>query len=417
MLLYRKNLKKIFSYATLILIILCLINLLTTIYSFPNEINVIQGQDQKLPDNMTLGLRLESKQNDIRGTAKVNLMLLGMLPIKEVTLNIIPDIKVVPSGEAIGVRIESKGVLVVGLSSITDEKGRKVSPAADAGIETGDKIIEIDGNQVEKERDIVDYLNNRQNKNEKIMIQVEREGKIYGFGIKPVKCEEDNIYRIGLWVRNNIAGVGTLTFYDPQSRIFGALGHGITDIDSGVLIDVNSGRIVKSKIASIQKAKKTVPGELVGVFYDSEDAYGVIEKNTSFGIYGKLSKNHNMDNSRSISVSLGNQIKEGPAKILTTIEGNKVEEFNIEIQKVMSQRSSESKSMIIKITDKELIERTGGIVQGMSGSPIIQGGKLVGSVTHVLVNDPSRGFGVSIEWMLKEAGITFETPLESASNE
>lgn len=436
MLLYRRNLKKIFSYTTLIIIVLCLINILFTIYSFPDEINVIQGQNQKLPDSMVFSLELnkdskskvELKKDSIissflsmeeskPGTAKVSLMLLGMLPIKEVTLNIIPDIKVVPSGEAIGVRIESKGVLIVGLSSITDTKGRKSSPAADAGFEVGDKIIEIDGNQVEKERDIVDYLNNRHNKNDRIKMLVEREGRKHDFSVKPVKCEEDNIYRIGLWVRNNITGVGTLTFYDPKSRVFGALGHGITDIDSGVLIDINSGRIVKSKIASIQKARKTVPGELVGIFYDNDDAYGIIEKNTSFGIYGKLTKKQNLRINRPVSIGLNSQIKEGPAKILTTIEGNKVEEFDIEIQKVMSQRSSESKNMIIKITDKRLIEKTGGIVQGMSGSPIIQDGKLIGSVTHVLVNDPARGFGISIEWMLRETDIDFKGSLSRASGE
>lgn len=436
MLLHKKNYKNIFLYTTLIITVLCLTNVLFSIYSFPDEINVIQGQNRKLPDSKVYSLELKEEykngiklsqnniissfllmENNDKGRAKASLMLLGVLPIKEVTLNIIPDVKVVPSGEAIGVRIESKGVLVVGLSSITDVNGKRCSPAADAGFEVGDKIIDIDGSTVEKERDIVDYLNNRQNMNDKIKIMVDREGIRHEFNIKPVKCIEDNMYRIGLWVRDNIAGVGTMTFYDPKTRIFGALGHGITDIDSGVLVDINTGRIIKSKIASIQKARKTVPGELVGIFYDNDDAYGVIEKNTNFGIYGKLSKRRNINRSKPVSVGLNSQIKEGPAKILTTIEGSKVEEFDIEIQKVMKQRSSESKSMIIKITDEELIEKTGGIVQGMSGSPIIQDGRLIGSVTHVLVNDPTRGFGISIEWMLKEADIKFESFLNRASGE
>ncbi|KUO70224.1 MAG: hypothetical protein APF77_18190 [Clostridia bacterium BRH_c25] len=433
---HRKNLKKIFLYTTLIITVLCLTNILFTIYSFPDEINVIQGQSRKLTDSKVLSLELKedyekcinlnkntvmsslllSGGND-KGMAKASLMLLGILPIKEITLNIIPDIKVVPSGEAIGVKIESKGVLVVGLSSITDVKGRKCSPAADAGFEVGDKIIDIDGRQVEKEKDIVDYLNNRQNRDEKIKVIVDREGNKHDYSVKPVKCEEDNMYRIGLWVRDNIAGVGTMTFYDPESRVFGALGHGITDIDSGVLVDINSGSIMKSKIASIQKARKTVPGELVGIFYDNDDAYGVIEKNTSFGIYGKLNKKLNPSRIKPVSIGLNSQIKEGPAKILTTIEGNKVEEFDIEVQKAMRQSSSESKSMVIKITDKKLIEKTGGIVQGMSGSPIIQDGRLIGSITHVLVNDPTRGFGISIEWMLKEADIDFGSRLKRASGE
>ncbi|MDD3705002.1 MAG: SpoIVB peptidase S55 domain-containing protein, partial [Clostridiaceae bacterium] len=190
-----------------------------------------------------------------------------------------------------------------------------------------------------------------------------------------------------------------------------------TDIDSGVLVDISSGKIIKSKIASIQKAKKTVPGELVGIFYDSDDEYGVIQKNTSFGIYGKLTNKQKPSRTNPVSIGLNSQIEEGPAKILTTIEGNNVEEFDIEIQKVMRQRSSESKSMIIRITDKRLIEKTGGIVQGMSGSPIIQGNRLIGCVTHVLVNDPTKGFGISIEWMLKEADIKFEDRIKRASGE
>lgn len=441
MLLHRKKRINIILYTTLVILVLCLTNALFTVYSFPDEINVIQGQNRVLPEsrifkltlddqykdcinfdkNMILSSLLKAGSNDnIKATA--TLTVLGLLPVKEVTLNIVPDIKVVPSGEAIGVKIESKGVLIVGLSSITDTNGRKCSPAADAGFEIGDKIMDIDGKHVEKEKDIIDYLNNRQNKNEKIKVMVDREGKRHELTVKPVKCEreageEESKYRIGLWVRDNIAGVGTMTFYDPESRVFGALGHGITDIDSGVLVDINSGSILKSKIASIQKAKKTVPGELVGIFYDSDDSYGVIEKNTSFGIYGKLNRKQGISRGKAVSIGLNSQIKEGPAKILTTIEGNKVEEFDIEIQKVMRQNNSESKSMILKITDKDLIEKTGGIVQGMSGSPIIQDGKLIGSVTHVLINDPTRGFGISIEWMLKEANIDVEKDTKRASGE
>jgi len=441
MLLHRKKRRNIILYTTLVVIVLCLTNALFTVYSFPDEINVIQGQNREFPESRIFKLTLDDQYKDCinfdKNTilsslltagsndsirAKAKLTLLGLLPVKEVTLNIVPDIKVVPSGEAIGVKIESKGVLIVGLSSITGMNGRKCSPAADAGFEIGDKIMEIDGKRVEKEKDIIGYLNNRQNKNEKIKVTVDREGKRHELTVKPVKCEkeageEESKYRIGLWVRDNIAGVGTMTFYDPESRVFGALGHGITDIDSGVLVDINSGSILKSKIASIQKAKKTMPGELVGIFYDSDDSYGVIEKNTSFGIYGKLNKKQGISRGKAVSIGLNSQIKEGPAKIMTTIEGNKVEEFDIEIQKVVRQNNSESKSMILKITDKDLIEKTGGIVQGMSGSPIIQDGKLIGSVTHVLINDPTRGFGISIEWMLKEANIDLEKHNKRASGE
>ncbi|MGE5631940.1 MAG: SpoIVB peptidase [Caulobacteraceae bacterium] len=434
---HRKNREKVFFYSLIMITVLCLVNVFLVIFSFPDEINVIQGQSQKLKDSLIFSLVLDENprkcvnlnssgnlassylllEGNNRGKVNASLKFLGLLPVKKVTLNVIPDIKVVPSGEAIGVKIESKGVLVVGLSSITDVNGRKCSPAADAGFEVGDKIIEIDKNQVENERDIIDYLNNRLNKKEKITFAVERNGEKLNLSVTPVQCQEDNIYRVGLWIRDNIAGVGTLTFYDTQSKTFGALGHGITDVDSGVLIDISKGKILKSKIASIQKARKTVPGELVGIFYDSDEPYGTIDKNTSYGIYGRLNKNISAKGSKPVSIGLNSQIKEGPAKIMTTIDGNKVEEFDIEIQKVVRQVTSDSKSMIIKVTDPKLIDKTGGIVQGMSGSPILQDGKLIGSITHVLVNDPTRGYGISIEWMLKEANIDIERQMNRASGE
>lgn len=436
MLLHKKS--GIYFLATILTItMLFLVNSFIMLYSFPNEINVIQGQSQKLQDNPIFSLEVDNNLQDCinvnsssrlltsfymlqgnkMGKTNAQLKLLGIVPIKDITLNVIPDIKVIPSGEAIGVKIESKGLLIVGLSSMTDLNGRKVSPAADAGFEVGDKILELDGKTVETERDIIDYLNTRQDKSKKIKVTIEREKVTQSISVQPVQCEEDNMYRIGLWVRDNIAGVGTMTFYDPKTNVFGALGHGITDIDSGVLVDINKGSILKSKVATVQKARKTVPGELVGIFYDNSEPYGIIEKNTSFGIYGRLSNKRQAPKAKPISIGLNGQIKEGPAKILTTIEGDKIEEFNIEIQKVVRQKTSDSKSMIIKITDQRLLEKTGGIVQGMSGSPIIQDNRLIGSVTHVLINDPTRGYGISIEWMLKEANIQFDNPIKAAAGQ
>lgn len=196
-----------------------------------------------------------------------------------------------------------------------------------------------------------------------------------------------------------------MTFYEPISGQFAALGHGITDMDSGVLIDIDKGKILKSKVISIQKAKKSSPGEIIGIFSENNGVYGIIEKNTPYGIYGVLEPDKIEKNRKLMPIGLGSHVKEGPAKIITTIEDNKIEEFNIEIQKVFRQNNADSKSMIIKITDPRLIEKTGGIVQGMSGSPIIQNERLIGSVTHVLVNDPIRGYGIFVEWMLNETKI------------
>lgn len=326
----------------------------------------------------------------------------SFLSKKNTTTNELPDLQVIPSGESIGVKIESKGILVVGLSTITDINGRKVSPAADAGFNVGDKILKINGENIENETDIIEIVNDAENEAKKLRVSIERKGKPIELSIKPVQSNEDKLYKMGLWVRDNIAGVGTMTFYELDSGKFGALGHGITDIDTGVLIDIDKGKILKSKVISIQRAKKASPGEIVGLFTDSNGVYGVIDKNSTFGIYGVLERNRINKRAVPMPVAMRSQIKEGPAKILTTIEDNKIEEFDIEIQKIFRQNNADSKSMIIKVTDPRLIEMTGGIVQGMSGSPIIQNGMLAGAVTHVLINDPLRGYGIFAEWMLKE---------------
>lgn len=262
--------------------------------------------------------------------------------------------------------------------------------------------MEIDGKVIETEEEIVEIINCENTRGKKYKISVERNKKKIELIIQPVQSIEDKLYKMGLWVRNNIAGVGTMTFYEPSSGQFAALGHGITDIDSGILIDIDKGKILKSKVISIEKAKKSSPGEIIGIFSENNGIYGVIEKNTPYGIYGILEKDRIEKNKKLMPIGLGSHVKEGAAKILTTIRDDKVEEFDIEIQKVFKQNNADSKSMIIKITDPRLIEKTGGIVQGMSGSPIIQDGKLIGSITHVLVNDPMRGYGIFVEWMLNE---------------
>lgn len=435
MLLHKKITKFYFLNLVIMFIIVFVANSFITIYNYPNEINLMQGHSQKLENSLVCKLVLDNLNEDninlsnlnskltsftlingkAKGTANAKLKIFNFLPVKNVTVNVVPDKKVIPSGEAIGVKIQTKGVLVVGLSSITSEDGKKRSPAADAGFEIGDTILEINNQKIEKDRDITNMVNT--NKEESLNFLIERKGSQQNIDVKPVKSLEDSVYRIGLWVRDNIAGVGTMTFIDPDTSTFGALGHGITDIDSGVLVDISKGSVLKSKVASVQKARKTVPGEIVGIFYESQDPYGEIYKNTNFGIYGRLNLEKRQNLADSIPIALSYQVREGPAKILTTIDGNKVEEFDIEIQKVNRQNTSNNKSMLLKVTDQRLLDITGGIVQGMSGSPIIQDGKLVGAVTHVLVNDPTRGYGIFIEWMLDEADIELEATMKAAANQ
>lgn len=336
---------------------------------------------------------------------KANINLLGIFKIGTVTINTIPsDMVVYPGGQPIGVKLNTKGVLIVALSDIEGDNGKIASPAASSGIQIGDSIINVNNKQINSSEELVSMIN--ASKGKELNILLERKGEKIEKRMQPVKCNSDNSYKIGLWVRDSTAGVGTLTFYDPNSKKFAALGHPITDVDTGTILSVNYGQIVKSSIISIRKGMRGTPGELKGIFVDEDKIIGQIYNNTECGIFGKSNINLKNDSfSKPLKIALKGEIKEGDAKILTTIDGDTPKLYNIQIQKLLAQDTPGPKSMIIKITDPILLEKTGGIVQGMSGSPIIQNDKIVGAVTHVLINKPEVGYGIYIEWMIKDSGI------------
>jgi stage IV sporulation protein B len=315
--------------------------------------------------------------------------------------NVSPEIKVVPSGLPIGVRLNVDGVFVVGFSDIETNSRKKQSPAVINGVEIGDCIIEADGQKLESSGQLSNIVN--KSKGEKINFKIKRKNKIIIISFKPLQEVINNEYKIGLWIRDSTAGIGTMTFYDPASGKFGALGHPINDIDTGKLLPIKDGKIYSAKILSIDYGERGKPGELKGMFSD-EDDIGILQMNTTEGIYGKMNRAylHNNTNLKSIPVAKQKEIKEGPATILVALNGTNVKEYNINIERVNYQSKPNSKSLIIKVTDKELLQNTGGIVQGMSGSPIIQNNKIIGAVTHVFVNRPEMGYGIYIEWMLKE---------------
>jgi len=313
------------------------------------------------------------------------------------------NINVYLGGEPIGVKLNTKGVLVVALSDIETSKGKVTSPAALAGIQVGDNIIKINDVYVKNAEQTQAEINKAKEKSIKIL--VERNGKTMEKTVKPVSALEGNNYKIGLWIRDSTAGIGTLTFYDEKSGMFAALGHPITDIDTGTKLNINSGEIISSSIVSIKKGVEGNPGELKGIFVNEDVKLGDITKNTECGVFGRINTNFKCKSSRSIKIGLKKDIKEGPAKIFTTISGEKPEYYDIQIEKLLSQNLPGPKSMVIKVTDPRLLAKTGGIVQGMSGSPIIQNNKLVGAVTHVLINKPQVGYGIYIDWMLKDANI------------
>lgn len=349
------------------------------------------------------------------GTDEATIEVAG-IPIKKLSINTLPKMKVVPGGQSIGVKVNTDGVLVVGHHLIHSENGEK-SPGELAGIRVGDRITKLNDKEIQHMDEVGDVVQAAGEGKKPLKVEIRRGDQTLVRELSPLKNKGESTFRMGLYIRDSAAGVGTLTFYDPVSKKYGALGHVISDVDTKKPIVVHDGQIIRSSVTSIDKGSNGDPGEKLASFSNQRNTLGTIEKNSSFGIFGTLTekdlKNHVSD--EALPVTLSNHVKEGPAKILTVVEGEKVEEFDIEIVSSVPQKQPATKGLVIKVTDPKLLNTTGGIVQGMSGSPIIQDGKLVGAVTHVFVNDPTSGYGCHISWMLEEAGITFDQSKAKAS--
>ncbi len=336
-----------------------------------------------------------------KGTTNLQLKILGLIPYKNIKINVVPKIKIIPGGQSVGVRLNTDGVLIVGTADITDDNFRTHNLASISGIKIGDTLAKINDTKIQNASHVSEIV--RESDGDRLSLSIIRNKKEFVIDVNPIKSEQDGEYRLGLWVRDKTAGVGTLSFIHPDSRKFGALGHAITDVDTGVLLSIKNGEIVRSRVVSIEQGRRGTPGEIKGVFYETNNPIGKIEKNTQLGVYGELLPDiEDIDKQKSMPIAYQHEIKEGKAFILTTLDDNMVEKFDIEITRINLQTKPDSKSMIIKITDKRLLKKTGGIIQGMSGSPIIQNDKIIGVVTHVLVNDPTKGYGVFIEWMISE---------------
>lgn len=320
--------------------------------------------------------------------------LFGVIPLKKVNVNMFSDITLTPGGMPFGVKLFTKGVIVVGISGIETENGTKC-PSTDGGLKVGDVILEMDGKIVNTTDEVSSLISKCEGKS--ISCKIDRNGKEQTFQIDPVFSKKDNMYKAGLWIRDSTAGIGTVTFISPKNKSFAGLGHGICDVDTGELMPLLKGNVVNVKINGIKKGQVGIPGELKGIF--SGGKTGSLIGNTACGVYGMLSELPDTSHSEPLHLGLKNEVKTGEATIYCTID-EKPENFKVEIVKI-NNNDSEQKNFVIKITDKRLLDATGGIVQGMSGSPIIQNGKLIGAVTHVLVNDPTKGYGIFIENMLK----------------
>lgn len=318
----------------------------------------------------------------------------------------VQEVQVIPGGQTIGVKVKSEGILVVGHHLVVQDGETRLSPGEVAGIRLGDRITHING-LVPDNLSLVTEAVERAGKDGKPLdIILKRGDETVRTKLTPAYDREDKAWRLGLYIRDSAAGVGTLTFYAPQHSVYGALGHVITDMNTQTPIVVGSGHIVQSNVTSISKSQNGEPGEKRAQFTKNHKVLGSIEKNTKFGIFGKMADTpeHSVYSSP-IPVAWAEEVKEGPAEILTVVDGQSVQRFKARIMHVSRQNVPATKGLVIRIVDPRLIEKTGGIVQGMSGSPIIQDGKLIGAVTHVFVNDPQSGYGCFIEWMLKDAGI------------
>ncbi len=311
----------------------------------------------------------------------------------------ISDIEVIPVGEVIGIKLYTSGVLVVGTAKIDGADGNSYKPYENTDIKEGDSIIKVAGEYVNSTEELINIVN--RNGGNPISINYIRNNNENVAEITPVK-DQQGYYKLGLWVRDSAAGVGTMTFYNEQTRTFAALGHPITDIDTGDIIQTSSGEIDDVNIISIIKGKEEEPGKLQGVI-QQDSIIGSIYKNTAYGIYGivKNQANVNIDYNRRMNVAMRQEINLGEATILSDISGE-LKEYKIEIQKTYLNNNYDNKSMVIKVTDEELLNRTGGIIQGMSGSPVIQNGKFCGAITHVFVKNPTIGYAVFADRMISE---------------
>ena len=345
----------------------------SNINSIPGNIILFEGE--KLNLNMLVGMSIKtedeyeaiqtSSENNSSNAVKkeiYNIELLNTIPIKTVTANIIPKTEVVPIGTTIGLKLYTDGVLVVGMSEIEDINNEYVKPYENSDIKEGDRIVEVNGTAITCTADLIENVN-KSNGNT-VKIKYVNSDNVYNTDeVKPAKVSNSQ-YKLGLWVRDAAAGVGTITFYEPSTKNFGALGHGIVDIDTGELIDIANGELTTANVISVVKGEKGNPGEIKGSL-NNQNNIGDIAKNTKLGIYGKITNvaSLGVGNEAKVPVALRDEIQEGKAKIICSLDNGKREEYEIEIERIFKNNNEDNKSMIIKVTDEKLLEKTGGIIQ------------------------------------------------------
>ncbi len=372
------------------------------ISAFPAELTLLRGQSHSLPafvaPSFSEGDFLWEKNDGFTrltpeetGSFSMDFSTLGFLK-KKTTVHVVEPKEVVLGGEVVGIKMYMQGVLVVGLSQIPNTDR---SPGKEAGILAGDRILSVEGEPLSGSTALEKAVEN--SGGNPITLLVCRGEKQWETTISPVYYQDAGLYKIGLWVRESTAGIGTLTFSLPQSGAYGALGHSIADPDTGMVVSTARGSITACQVGYIAKGEDGAPGAIHGVFRED---MGSISKNADCGLYGVLSV---PKTEKTVPIAVSTQVEKGEAMLCSNIAGGKPRMYTVEIEKILHRKNPGAKSMVIRITDPRLLRLSGGIIQGMSGSPLVQNGKLIGAVTHVFVNDPTRGYGIFIENMLSEA--------------
>ncbi|MBP3616845.1 MAG: SpoIVB peptidase [Lachnospiraceae bacterium] len=393
--------------------------------SLPEEIKIITGKEQKISFRIPLSAKIKGETVGVlevnkepleKGSIKIDfsdeilmeasektkatmeVKLFGIFPLKKMEIRAVSPQTVVVGGSAIGIHVETNGILVLGTTTVTGEDKMTYEPATNR-LKSGDYIVEVNGCPMKEKEDLIKLL--KESDGSELHCKIRRGKEIIEVAVTPVRTA-DGTYKIGTWIRDDTQGIGTLTYITPDGK-YGALGHGITDVDTGVLMEVSGGNAYDAEILRIIKGEPGDPGELSGVIHRSEkERLGTVRTNTAQGIFGDVKENCEFQTSeRELEIGFKQEVKKGKATILCEINGE-INEYEIEIQQVDYSNRNHAKGLVLKITDEELLEITGGIVQGMSGSPIIQNGKLIGAVTHVFIRDSTKGYGTFIENMIQQ---------------
>ena len=391
------------NYRLLIFVLLLADMFLMTVFEvyylkkiIPDTIYIRQGQETEVSQMMDYPFITYSESIDVskNGSYQIPCYFLNMIYLKDVQVKTEEEKWVDVCGMPIGLYMETQGVLVVDTGEITGKDGVRAEPAEHIA-KAGDYILEVNGNPISGKKELIKNI--EASHGETMELLVNRNGEKIPLSISPVLDQNDE-YKLGLWIRDNTQGIGTMTYVDENGK-FGALGHGISDADTGELLNISEGELYEAEIVSIKKGTKGMPGELSGyIDYDPDKKIGIIEKNTELGISGEVFDMERLPHEK-VMVGYQQEVKEGKAKLLTNLN-EEVKAYDIEITEIYRNKSKTNKAFEIQVTDPRLLEETGGIVQGMSGSPILQNGKLIGAVTHVFVQDSSKGYGIFIENML-----------------